>query len=171
MQHARLTSSCCHSICAWGLPLAAGVFLGSIKELTLPPTHTQPPTQSLKGDWHIWHPSSITLWAQCALLLPGTPQDGSWGPTLVIGFTMLFLSTVYAYGPSFPRLPPHWCFLGSPPLALVSKSASGEPNYNSWQSSLQAEPLLCLMADGSASTKAVSVHSTILFSKEKNQPE
>ena len=44
MQRARLTSSCCHSISAWGLPLAAGVLLGSIKELTLPPTHTHPPT-------------------------------------------------------------------------------------------------------------------------------
>lgn len=43
---------------AWGLPLAAGVPLGSIKELTLPATHTHPSTHSLKGDWHIRHPSS-----------------------------------------------------------------------------------------------------------------
>ena len=48
MQLARLTSSCCHSISAWGLPLAAGVLLGSIKELTLPPTHT-PPNAVLEG--------------------------------------------------------------------------------------------------------------------------
>lgn len=56
-------------------------------------------------------------------------------------------------------------------LHLSQSLLLGKPNYNSWQSSLQAEPLLCLTAASSASTKAVSVHGAILFSQEKNQPE
>lgn len=149
---------------AWGLPLAAGVPLGSIKELTLPATHTHPSTHSLKGDWHIRHPSS-TL----SSVFSAVARTPRWivGPTLPSASRCLFyrLSLLTGKFPS-PGSPPNGCFLGSPPLALVSKSASGETNHNSWQSSLQAEPLLCLTAAGSASTR-LSLFMALSYSRRK----
>lgn len=160
MQRAKLTSSCCHLIpMPGGFLWAAGVPLGSIKELTLPATHTHPSTHSLKGDWHTDTPAP--LWAQCSLLLPGTPQDGLWGSLWLSASRCSFYRLSLLTGS--PQAPPNGCFLGSPPLALVSKSASGEtkPQQLAEFSASRASPL----SNGCwpASTKAVSVHGTILF--------